>query len=155
MTLSARKGTRGLKTSGSSLLLGDTGNPAPGLPPVPSSPPVSPAPPAEGLTGRRDGGAGVCVLGAAVGALLVAVVLVGRDTFVASQRFTCEEEEEEEEEREQRRDPVPQLRKAFAAHGSPQLLGPLAGGQGPQAVVRAQLSKQKCYYHFMTVRDFK
>lgn len=153
MTLSARKGTRGLKTSGSSLLLEDAGDPAPGLPPVPSSPPVSAAPPAEGLTGRGDGGAGVGVLGAAVGALLVAVVLVGRDTFVASQRFTCEEEEEEEWE--QRRDPVPQLHEAFAARGSPQLLGPLAGGQGPQAVVRAQLSKQKCYYHFMTVRDFK
>lgn len=98
MTLSARESTRGLKTSGSSLLHGDAGNSAPGLPRwSPPAPPVSPAPPAEGLTGRGDGGAGVGVLGAAVGALLVAVVLVGRDTFVASQSFTCEEGEEWEQ----------------------------------------------------------
>lgn len=43
----------------------------------------------QGLTRRSDRGAGVRVLGAAVGALLVAVVLVGRDTFVAFQRCTC------------------------------------------------------------------
>lgn len=63
--------------------------PAP-LPPTSSSGPL-PAPlipPAKGLTRRSDRGAGVGVLGAAVGALLVAVVLVGRNAFVAFQRFT-------------------------------------------------------------------
>lgn len=45
--------------------------------------------PWHGLTGRSDGGAGVRVLRAAVRALLVAVVLVGCDAFVASQRCTC------------------------------------------------------------------
>lgn len=61
-----------------------------GPPPSPSSPP--PAPPvssAKELTRRSDCGAGVSVLGAAVGALLVAVVLVGCNTFVAFQSFTC------------------------------------------------------------------
>lgn len=47
------------------------------------------AAPPQGLTRRGDRGAGVRVLGAAVGALLVAVVLVGRDAFVAFQRRTC------------------------------------------------------------------
>ena len=44
--------------------------------------------PWQGLTGSSDGGAGVRVLRAAVRALLVAVVLVGCDAFVASQRRT-------------------------------------------------------------------
>ena len=42
----------------------------------------------QGLTGSSDGGADVRVLRAAVRALLVAVVLVACDAFVASQRRT-------------------------------------------------------------------
>lgn len=56
----------------------------------PSGPsPAHPVSPAQALTGCSDCGAGISVLGAAVGALLVAVVLVGCDTSVASQRLTC------------------------------------------------------------------
>lgn len=60
----------------------------PSFPPEPPSLTQHPGPPAKGLTGCGDGGAGISVLGAAVGSLLVAVILVGCDTFVAFQCFT-------------------------------------------------------------------